>query len=216
MPWTDVAQSVGTVIAAIVTAIALIFLLFQLRIQRRQTDLQAQSVEAARLQARQHQASMVSVHVRRKEEEDDGVWFEFEVENKSEMPCYYPFFEIFDGSNVHYRRLAELRVTRTGRVKLGNEYRIVPEDVPARHTWPYFRVTFMDNSNVFWMRDSLGRLMETSDGFPPKRKDRLTLSEFRAYCVNSELPDHPLATSELLHADEMFRIGGTVNWRDGN
>ena len=212
--WTDVVESIATAAAAAVTAITLIFLLLQLRIQKEQSALQARSAEATRQQARRSQASMVSVHMSRKEEASDGVWFEFEVDNKSGTPCYHVFFEVFDGSLLHYARLGEVRSSRVDRVRLGIGYRSVAETDPARHTWPYFRVTFMDNANVFWMRDSLGRLLETSEGFPPERESQLSLAEYRAYHVNAELLDYPLRTSGLLPPEEMWRKGGTTAWQD--
>jgi hypothetical protein len=114
---------------------------------------------------------------------------------------------------VHYIRLGELNETRTGSVELGSDYRSVPETDTPRHSWPYFRATFMDNTNIFWLRDSLGRLTETSDGFPPTQTREYTLAELRARQLNSQLPAYPSFVSSLIPATQVWRKGGTVDWK---
>jgi hypothetical protein len=225
--WTDVVTAFATVGAALATVATLIFFGLQLRTQQRalqeqrdafqkqiaaqrkqtaymeqQTALQRESAYEARRQIRRTQASRIFIKMHRLDQTREGVWFEFVVDNRSGVPCYFVHFEVFDGTTDHYFRLGTLDTKYRRRLELGQKYRSADanrfarlrqavrlrrqlrtedKDADTRRNWPYFRLTFMDAAGVFWERNSLGNLRETSDSpTSASRRPDETFAERRA------------------------------------
>lgn len=232
--WTDVVTALATVGGALATVATLIFFGFQLRTQLRQieaqvkqttymekqTTIQAAAEEARHLQVRRQQASKIIVKMHRVKmrwwrswwslRTRDGVLFDYVVENRSGIPCYFTYFEVFDGDEVHYRRLGTLDRVYVEQIELSGRFK---KAEGADRRWPYFRITFMDAANVFWMRDSLGQLGETSYGFPPVQKESVTLAERRAldlFVARGKIPK----SAPMSISDEDMRKGrGTARAR---
>jgi hypothetical protein len=128
---------------------------------------------------------------------DDRVYFQFTVENNSELPCYYTYFEVFDEDAIRYFRLGTLTVPQGDGLTLGSRFESTRD--PQKRAWPYFRVTFMDASGVFWERDSYGSLRKTSDSKDLREKPKKdeTLAERRAREVMFSSKNSPLRNSRV-------------------
>jgi len=161
--------------------------------------LQRRSSDESRHQSRREQASKIWAKMIRLDHQTPGteVTFQFIVQNRSGLPCYYTYFEVFDKDRVHYHRLGTLSTEYSNNIDLSAVY--------ANH-WPFFRITFMDSANVFWERTSFGNLRETSDGNRPRQHGKTfeTFAERRARDVQTGIeavePGAPIIIPGLLPA----------------
>lgn len=91
---------------------------------------------------------------------------------------------------MHVRRLGTLSSKYEKSVKLSEQYGYTWGNHPSRPPWPYYRITFMDASNVFWVRDSLGVLRETSPSLPRPSATPKTISEMRGQALNESTREY--------------------------